>query len=1713
MARQGQARLAFKLVERVPGLALKGAKIVTDADGSVRLEATGAAPILVSRSEEAAAELGPALLVAGSATTPARIRITPDTDSTEGVVAFGLEPPVVLFGDSGIGFHCPSIILDDSEVAKGPGNGAPGVDPPKEQIAADEPAWRGLLARQIDFYLPPSVPLFGGRPITGYFAIPRGDGGVELIVDTKVPRREAQAGQAARAGYAIRIECIDPTAKGLSGLVPTLISASMELDLDGAEASPRSSGPINFAAGKPVRLTATFARDAVNAPGSMRVALAVSARGPDGIVSVRTDETATVTSPAKIFNTAALMATALIADGEVEEGEGGRLVLAALAAAGAALSALFEPDSQFVLHGAEIVSSGHGLPLGDKVALSLDYSVAARVVALGVPGGALSVQMNKDQPMRIRVRRVAMTLDLRKSGLEMIGLDYDRAEMEVENPGAWDITGIKQLFDVVGSRSGRGSSWIEVDLRFKLNLGPIRVSGMTIRGTLSNGTPEISITGIEAELDIPGAISGKGSLNLIPGGFHARLAASIVPLRLTADASLTYSETMIVLGLKVDLPAPMPLANSGLGLLGIGGLFAIGGMPFYGAGEADPVLRQLRWDPDAAGSFAPAAGRSTFGLEAAVGTFPDLGFTFSAKAGILITVPDVAVRGALNGRILQPAAKMSDAAYPPVPGISFLGFIGVDSNAASFAVIGSVNLKPLLEVRVPVSGYYPFNPSDDWYSYLGADGYPGQGREIGPISAKVLPDILDIGAEAYLMVRGKGVLGWPHGRHLPTGPINLTDGFVIAFGFSLRSQFGARPIAWAELHASLDILIGARPTTLAGCGRAGGSLNLGPFSLGVQAEVLFKSQSGATYLWAQVTGRIELLFFDVEGTVTISFGTDQKPTLPPPDRHPLDRYEDVDLGGGQREQRRVGTTAVLTDDSYRILTYLFENPADVTDERRIWPDAMIVLPFVFPPAINQATAGQQFPGVLGPGAPAAPKRIGSEMLRYKWRLDRVALVDVTDEPDAVEGLGTAVAAELAARWQVPHGKAGDVSELLLFSTSGDLWVNRRSDGGKELPDDPLGTNANLCNAHPKAMPAWAIGYLSGPLKGGGFRLPPDPVSMDPLISRVDARMHHFGLTIDFAERPLDLVHTLPQSFGLAPARIVTFDDSLDLGLGRPFMGAVVTPCVTWLPAFGLGPLLERGGFVAQRLHIDIDEPITDGVLVVIGDRRIFEPAERFEEFVVEDDLSRWTPDIVDLGTGQAAAVFRQSAEIAIAQVRVTWRIGAPLSIVGLRGMTFEAAATAAAEFAAIQDLVAVLDAAKQAGPKKHLRFGKHERAILAPERLYRLDVDLVWSGELYETGSTQPIKVETDKDTYEPVGGGDKRTRRRLFFGTAKKPSAAEKPIAGHLTYAAFLHDRQDVFEPEMIARYFAGYEPARSEQFQFCDDPIKAHFTQNHVVALAKAYEFELVTAVRRTDRPGDEHAAPSILEMVWAFATDPSFLGAADKIRYEDALLAGCAQPLPGATGTADAKLEPEAWYEVYVLAKSETFANGRLPGVSFRTSRWLSPEDMWAGLGFALDGPNSPEHASVTVGDLAISGLGLLRGVVEDDDLSYQNALAALGLEGWPVTAVPRLSRLWAPDGANGWLFAGLMIESPEPIHRPGRLTLDALSLALDGGAAAFNVRRRDRSGSRLVYVTDMPFAPAAGATLVFKATGKKGANPPKPVVGRLTLPIAPGFAGDP
>jgi hypothetical protein len=69
--------------------------------------------------------------------------------------------------------------------------------------------------------------------------------------------------------------------------------------------------------------------------------------------------------------------------------------------------------------------------------------------------------------LRVRMRIVRLAIDPCGQGLGLFDVDHEHAERSSRIPVPWTPLGF------LGSRSGRGSTWIEVDLVFKGDLSPV----------------------------------------------------------------------------------------------------------------------------------------------------------------------------------------------------------------------------------------------------------------------------------------------------------------------------------------------------------------------------------------------------------------------------------------------------------------------------------------------------------------------------------------------------------------------------------------------------------------------------------------------------------------------------------------------------------------------------------------------------------------------------------------------------------------------------------------------------------------------------------------------------------------------------------------------------------------------------------------------------------------------------------------------------------------------------------------------------------------------------------------------------------------------------------------------------------------------------------------------------------------------------------------
>jgi hypothetical protein len=318
-------------------------------------------------------------------------------------------------------------------------------------------------------------------------------------------------------------------------------------------------------------------------------------------------------------------------------------------------------------------------------------------------------------------------------------------------------------------------------------------------------------------------------------------------------------------------------------------------------------------------------------------------------------------------------------------------------------------------------------------------------------------------------------------------------------------------------------------------------------------------------------------------------------------------------------------------------------------------------------------------------------------------------------------------------------------------------------------------------------------------------------------------------------------------------------------------------------------------------------------------------------------------------------------------VEIRWPAGRRLAVLGLGGITAKAQAAAAARNNAVKAEAAKQQAAAAKQPQqKDDTKGGDVVCVLTPGHTYRLDVGMEWEGWIYrqnEDGKKEEAGHLTGQTTYLPKGADPNNppgTARSFFFRTTPKPSASDTtaavaalPIYGQKDFVKALRVQRNLFRPEMLSRYLLGYSPAQTEAARFGDDPVDAHFAAAHVTTLASVYGFDLTLDLRRVDVPGNE-GLPVTLTPNWVALKEPKLLTGLDARRIEVASTAACPMPKPGATLTGKplAPLEREAWYEVYALAKSKDPTNvldGRLDGVTFRTSRWRNPAEMIDGLGF--------------------------------------------------------------------------------------------------------------------------------------------------------------------
>lgn len=472
--------------------------------------------------------------------------------------------------------------------------------------------------------------------------------------------------------------------------------------------------------------------------------------------------------------------------------------------------------------------------------------------------------------------------------------------ISVDGPGGLQVADpLGRVLKVLAARLARQNPMtFEIDLGFSVDLGVISVDRARVRLPIHEaGPPEL--TAMAATIDIPAVLRASGYLEIGStenddgveiGEVRGGLDLTIVPIKLRIKAEIAVASipadaggpaTGVVVSIEVTFPAPIPLGSSGLGLLGVLGLFAM----HYGRNKdpykeaSTPALAwleatggnptRLSSDDGSEDFWTPQIGNWAFGVGAVLGT-AEGGVIFNLKGVFLLEIPGPRILMMMKAAMLTPppAVEGLDEA-----GGSLLAVIDLDAGRGTLTIgiVAEYGADPLVKVRIPVEAFFDLNERKKWHIYLG--------RYDDPIHANV---IMVFEGSGYFMISGNGI-------DLPgDSPPAISGRLAIALGMHVELIWGSKEVRiYASVAGGFEALMGFDPFYLQGKLEFRGELRLIIISISASAGLdVFLGEDPATgqdvaRLEGEIRGKVDLFFFSIEGSVDFGMGQLPSPQVPP----------------------------------------------------------------------------------------------------------------------------------------------------------------------------------------------------------------------------------------------------------------------------------------------------------------------------------------------------------------------------------------------------------------------------------------------------------------------------------------------------------------------------------------------------------------------------------------------------------------------------------------------------------------------------------------------------------------------------------------------------------------------------------------------------------------------------------------------------------------
>jgi len=1257
-----------------------------------------------------------------------------------------------------------------------------------------------------------------------------------------------------------------------------------------------------------------------------------------------------------------------------------------------------------------------------EVAALFDYAID---FAIDLDIGVLTIRSDPDSPLRARYRAVGVRLlfppEEGDSGTRFLPV-FDTSkgyEFDLADPGLFDIgEPLGSILKVLGARVSRTNPPVlELDIGLKANLGVITVDRLRVTQALGTPLSPPALTPMGAGVNIPGALIGKGFIDL-RDGFAGSLDVTLLPVGLRIAATLKVQQaqdtasgrnaTGVFLALVAEFPTAIPLFSSGLGLYGVLGLFA---MHFKRLEDSNADIPALDWfhrvamgdptEPNAWGT-ENALDKWSFGVGAVLGTLDGV-CILNLKGMLLLELPGPRILIFMNAKVLteKPETKGTGDSL----GILAIVDINIPLQTLTIGILIEYEIRRLLSIRIPVEAGFDFRDISKWHLYLG--------KIEAPISCEILGIVK---GSAYLMFAGDQIENFP----TPRGPVTL-PGLAIALGIRAALILGNENIGlYLKVSASLDAGLSFSPFHIYGFLELRGTLRLFIISISAWASLAVEAND-STYIVGEACGEIDCFLFSIKGCVGISIGSTPTPVPPNLVRSMILQSRSPALIQGQGTDRPIDGSlgdAVEVDSV---------GGTPDRDLPTVPIDAMPVLKLHAAPATASDFSTftrplEQAPRLAAPDGFAAQ----SENVAVRYTLKRLEInPPLPDLPDPPLGLGLPPA---VFRRITDSAEGKDTSvDLALFSWDPD-HTPRAVQRSQELTDRITQSWGHACDLVAPAAPVlWTFNRQQlGPsetgwrLNGAAWPDPPDTrrgsapntrvfvheaaaSSMTPLIESL--------LTIS-GQRNLEPAKVI----GDAPPVPVFFVPTSRLPgrvLQLPFLHPAAASDFVLPPEYDpfIDPeperiLIESGRITVARILLAVNQKILQA-----GASVVFRAYDATGNLLDERPLSALPvaiiSSLIDLPPRWRDTFGPWSSDVTLVMKYLMIRHPA------LQRVLIEWSpppATTRLEIVVFRPRILGLPPAVLVGAIELLRQEEHQR-VEHDERARDATINtiegallggqlrpLLQPGTEYTISLTYAAEVRvTDEDGNSTISSTEDKTQHFKFMTDANAPER---------------------FDPWILTT-----TPFRDQQLHFVDDPVQIYFNDASAIQLFEAYGKPLKAVIRKAngDHPEEQPAiVQDALERIDAGILTP----------FEETLRS----VIDGMSCITTVESEKHYMFEVTIPLERGTAytldieTNDPPPTgvplrplfrISFTTSRFLSAAELAEVI-----------RTSRSTHRFLRNPLGVLAATPPDADI--QNALLEAGLEAVTPAKQPSLTFLWEPEGDNFRLVA-LIIDSPEPLWR--------------------------------------------------------------------------------